>query len=98
VVERKVERQKKAEEKKATLTARIARKAAVRLARAATHRPKAPNHHLHKKRKGKKNQLQKPRQAQDDGNAIVVNSRLSLPEADVSSSGKLIKPSKKLRQ
>lgn len=80
------------------MAARIASKAAVRSATAAAHRPKVLNHSLHRNLKSKNKQLQRPREVQDDGDIIVVKSRLSLPGADMSSSGRLIKPSKKLQQ
>jgi hypothetical protein len=43
-------------------------------------------------------QLQNPREVQDDEDIIVVKSRLSNPNTNVSSGGRLIKPSKRLRQ
>lgn len=98
VAERKVERQKKAEEKKAALAARIASKAAARLARAAAHRPKVLNNRLHRNSKSKNKHLQRPREVQDDRDVTVVKSRLSCPGVNMSSSGRLIKPSKKLQQ
>jgi hypothetical protein len=92
------ERQKKAEEKKAALATRIASKAATRLARAAAHRPKVIHHGLHRNIKSKNKQLQRPRKVQDAGDINMVKSRPSLPRADISSSGRLIKSSKKLQQ
>jgi hypothetical protein len=98
VAERKVARQEKAEQKKAAIAARIASKAAARLARAAALRQNAPNQDVRKNSRRKKKQLQKPREVQDDEDMIVVKSRLSNPNTDVSSSGRLIKPSKRPRQ
>jgi hypothetical protein len=98
VAERKVARQEKAEQKKAAIAARIASKAAARLARAAALRQNAPNQDVRKNSRRTKKQLQKPREVQDDEDMIVVKSRLSNPNTDVSSSGRLIKPSKRLRQ
>jgi hypothetical protein len=98
VAERKVERQKKAEEKKAALAARIASKAAARLARVATHGPKILDHRTHKEPKREKKRLQRPRGVQNEGDVIMVKHRSSAPKPGVSSSGRLIKPSKKLQQ
>jgi hypothetical protein len=80
------------------MEARIASKAAAKLARTATLRQDAPNRDLRKKSRRKKKQLQKPREVQDDEDVIVLKSRLSHSKPDVSSSGRLIKPSKRLRQ
>jgi hypothetical protein len=98
VAERKVARQEKAEQRKAAIAARIASKAAARLARAAALRQNTPNQDVCKKSRRKEKQLQKPREMQDDEDMIVVKSRRSNPNTDVSSSGRLIKPSKRPRQ
>lgn len=97
-MERKVARQEKVEQKKAAIAARIASKAAARLARAAAPRQNAFNQDVRKNSRRKKKQLQKPREVQDDEDMIVVKNRLSNPNTVVSSSSRLIKPSKRLRQ
>lgn len=80
------------------MAARIASKAAARRARVAMHRPKVPDHGLHKKPKSKKDQLRKSREIQDDGDVIVVKSRRKAPERRNSSSGRVIIPSKRLQK
>ena len=52
----------------------------------------------HTRTTSKRKQIQNSSDMEDDENVIVAKAGLSLPEPGKSSSGRLIKPSKKLRQ
>lgn len=97
LAERKAERQKKAEERRAALTAGIASKAAAKMARKAPGHSEMPNPTSCRKTSSQKTHLRRPEELLKDGDAIVVKNRPRAPGPGVSSSGRVLKPSRKLQ-
>ena len=97
LAERGLERQKKAEQKKEALAARLAAKAAAKAAREAANRLNQNIQASSKRTEGRKKQLKKAQEPHDDPDVIVVKSRPRVPKPAVSSTGRVIKPSKRLQ-